>query len=199
MIKQNIIIIGHKVLYDILQEIESYLLFEIIYFINEDKYLKSLIINKENTKNSIYLFKKNTTKLLKKIKLNENQIFDIPDQPIEIFKLIEKINIKLIRQKYSNQSNVPFGKYLLDVNSREISRDNKTLKLTEKEIDTIIFLNNSKSPQSTKDLLNKVWGYIADIETHTVETHIYRLRKKILEKFDDKNFIMSHEEGYKIL
>ena len=199
MTKQNIIIIGHKVLYDILQEIEGNLSFEIIYFVDENEYFKSLIINKENTKNSIYLFKKTTTKLLKKIKLNENQIFDIPGQPIEIFKLIEKINIKLIRQKYSNQSNVPFGKYLLDVNSRKISRDNKTLKLTEKEIDTIIFLNNSKSPQSTKDLLNKVWGYIADIETHTVETHIYRLRKKILEKFDDKNFIMSHEEGYKIL
>jgi len=105
----------------------------------------------------------------------------------------------LIKQKYLNQSNISFGNYTLDVNTREISKNNVKLKLTEKEINTIIFLGNQKTPQSTKDLLRKVWGYIADIDTHTVETHIYRLRKKINERFNDENFIKSQEKGYQIL
>ena len=113
--------------------------------------------------------------------------------------MIEIINIKLIRQKYIHQSNVTLKDYILDINSREIRKDNKKLKLTEKEIDTILFLNNKKKPQSIKILLSEVWGYMSDIETHTVETHIYRLRKKILNVFKDENFIESCDEGYQIL
>ena len=86
----------------------------------------------------------------------------------------------------------------MDINSREISKSNKKLKLTEREIDTILFLNSKKEPQSIKTLLSEVWGYMAEIETHTVETHIYRLRKKIAEEFDDNNFILSHDNGYLI-
>ena len=87
-------------------------------------------------------------------------------------------------------------KYILDLNSREISKDSKKLKLTEKEIDTILFLHNKKTPQTIKVLLTDVWGYMSNIETHTVETHIYRLRKKILDIFNDDNFILSHDDGY---
>jgi hypothetical protein len=199
MTKQNIIIIGHQVLYDILNEFKSYLSFEISNFINEEEYYISSKINKENIKNSLYIFKIVNIDFLKKFSIDKNQIFSIPNNPVEIFMLIEQINIKLIKQKYLNQSNISFGNYTLDVNTREISKNNVKLKLTEKEIDTIIFLGNQKTPQSTKDLLRKVWGYIADIDTHTVETHIYRLRKKINERFNDENFIKSQEKGYQIL
>ena len=85
------------------------------------------------------------------------------------------------------------------MNSREIFLNNTRLKLTEKEINTIIYLSKSNKPVSIDELQEKVWSYQSDIETHTVETHIYRLRKKILKSFDDKNFIVSQKNGYKII
>ncbi len=75
--------------------------------------------------------------------------------------------------------------------------DNK-LKLTEKEINTIIYLSKSKNPVSVDELQKKVWSYQSDIETHTVETHIYRLRKKILKIFNDNKFVISKKSGYQI-
>ena len=75
---------------------------------------------------------------------------------------------------------------------------NKKLKLTEKEINTITYLSKSEKPVSIDELQEKVWSYQSDIETHTVETHIYRLRKKILNTFNDKDFIISEKNGYQI-
>ena len=72
------------------------------------------------------------------------------------------------------------------------------IKLTEKEINTITYLSKSKQPVSIHELQEKVWSYQSDIETHTVETHIYRLRKKILNTFNDNEFIISKKNGYKI-
>jgi DNA-binding response OmpR family regulator len=72
------------------------------------------------------------------------------------------------------------------------------LKLTEKEINTIIYLSNSNEPVSIEELQKMVWSYQSDIETHTVETHIYRLRKKILNTFNDNEFIVSKKNGYQI-
>ena len=76
--------------------------------------------------------------------------------------------------------------------------NNKNLKLTEKEINTITYLSKSEKPVSINELQEKVWSYQSDIETHTVETHIYRLRKKILNTFNDKDFIISEKNGYQI-
>ena len=76
--------------------------------------------------------------------------------------------------------------------------NNIKLKLTEKEINTITYLSKSEKPVSINELQEKVWSYQSDIETHTVETHIYRLRKKILDTFNDKNFIISEKNGYQI-
>ena len=87
---------------------------------------------------------------------------------------------------------------MIDLNSREMSAKNIKLKLTEKEINTIIFLSKSNKPVSVDELQEKVWSYQSDIETHTVETHIYRLRKKILETFDNNEFIISKKNGYQI-
>ena len=75
---------------------------------------------------------------------------------------------------------------------------NTKLKLTEKEINTITYLSKSDKPVSVDELQEKVWSYQSDMETHTVETHIYRLRKKILNTFDDNDFIISEKDGYQI-
>ena len=72
------------------------------------------------------------------------------------------------------------------------------LKLTEKEINSIIYLNSAEKSVNIQELQSKVWGYQSELETHTVETHIYRLRKKISKVFDDENFIISNKDGYKI-
>ena len=118
--------------------------------------------------------------------------------PISINDLLDKINISLLKQKYNFQSNFNIKSYKLDLNSRTISKYNKKLKLTEREIDIILFIYNNKEPQSVETLQREVWGYSENLETHTVETHIYRLRKKIKEKFNDDKFIISLKEGYKI-
>ena len=79
-----------------------------------------------------------------------------------------------------------------------MSSKDKNLKLTEKEVNTIIYLSRFKKPVNTEELEKNVWQYQSNIETHTVETHIYRLRKKILRKFNDNNFIISKKNGYQI-
>ena len=79
-----------------------------------------------------------------------------------------------------------------------IKKNDESLKLTEREIEIILFLKNSNAPQNIENLQKEVWGHNSDLETHTVETHIYRLRKKISEKFEDSSFINSTKSGYKI-
>ena len=107
----------------------------------------------------------------------KNQIL-INNYPFKLFKLIEKLNIKFLKQRFNDQSQIAVKNYIIDLNSREISNKNTKLKLTEKEINTIIYLSRNKRPTSINELQTFVWGYQSDIETHTVETHIYRLRKK---------------------
>ena len=96
------------------------------------------------------------------------------------------------------QSQIIFNNYKIDLNARELHSNTTKIKLTEKEINIIIYLSKSKNSVSINDLEKNVWKYQSDIETHTVETHIYRLRKKILKSFNDENFILSKKDGYQI-
>ena len=198
MIKQNINIVNYQTLYNILEEIKTYLSFNIFNYFDEKEFLKHLETNEIDIKKSLFLVKKKDKFFYKNLKINKNQIFEIPDLPINHYSLIEKINIQLIKQRYNYQSKVFLKNYVLDINSREIIKENKRLKLTEREIDTILFLGNKIKPQNIKTLLSEVWGYMPGIETHTVETHIYRLRKKIADTFSDNDFILSHDDGYLI-
>ena len=205
MIKHNIILVECNPLYQILFEIKNNFLFEIKNFILKD-------LNKADLTNSIILSKfihkdyllqnknieqKKIIFLLKKNenfnKINNSQyIF----YPFNIYDLVEKINTELIKQKYNDQSFIKILNYSLDINSRIISNASGSLKLTEREVDIILFLNDHKKPQKVNILQNQVWKYSSELETHTVETHIYRLRKKIIDKFKDDNFILSDENGY---
>ena len=207
MFKHNIIIFEFNPLYILLNEIKDYFMFNLHNYSFKD-------FNKMNLENSIILSKViHKEYLLKNKKLNKNKIIfliqsdeklkNLTDYqnilfPTNIDDLIEKINIYLSKKNFSDQSYIKVSNYILDLNSRMILRDNTKLKLTEKEINIIIFLSNSNKPQKVNILQNEVWGYSSKIETHTVETHIYRLRKKIEQTFNDKNFIISHENGYLI-
>ena len=96
-----------------------------------------------------------------------------------------------------DQSYVKIGKYNLDLNSRKISFGNKSLNLTERETNLIIFIKEKKNV-TVKELQKKVWDYSSDLDTHTVETHIYRLRKKMKETFGNESFILNTSNGYSI-
>ena len=127
----------------------------------------------------------------------DNQ-FVLENIPINIYRLVEKINIQFLKIQFNSQSHVKLNNYTIDLNSREMFIENSKLKLTEKEINTIAYLSKSIKPVSIQELQQKVWSYQSDIETHTVETHIYRLRKKILKTFNDNEFILSKKNGYQI-
>jgi len=193
MIKQTIHIIDFKILYNILDEIRDYLKFQILHYKNEENFLNS---NDLNLNDSLILVRPNNKVFLNNEKINRKKIFSIPNYPITIDKLVEILNVNLIKQKYNYQSNIYIKSYLLNLNSRTITKNNQNLKLTQKEIDIILFLNNYDKPQKVNILQDKVWGYSLELETHTVETHVYRLRKKIKDEFKDNNFILSNDDGY---
>ena len=193
MIKQTIHIIDFKILYNILDEIKDYLKFQILYYKNEEIFLNS---NDLNLNDSLILVKPDNKVFLNNGKISRKKIFSISSHPITIDKLVEILNVNLIKQKYNYQSNIYIKDYKLDLNSRTITKNNQNLKLTQKEIDIILFLNGFEKPQKVNVLQNKVWGYSLELETHTVETHIYRLIKKIKDEFKDNNFILSNDYGY---
>ena len=212
MNKQTINIVGVHTLYNIFEEIKDNLSFNVANFDKEDNFLKLYRENKIDIANSLILTKdENKDLFVKKNNINKQNIFlfynkdnnydinleyNLLKYPIEIYSLIEKINIQLIKQKYNYQSKIKLNDYYLDLNSRNIAKKDKSLKLTEREMDIILFLNDKKKPQKINILQSQVWEYSSDLETHTVETHIYRLRKKINNKFKDNKFIISTDEGY---
>ena len=183
---QKLIIYDHVDLFNILNELKSEINFEILDFSKKDL-SKLLLINSEN---SLVITKK-------KIQEINDQIV-ISDFPIQILKLLEKFNVELLKKKFNQQSEINIGDYKINLNSRELMFDKKKIKLTEKESGIILYLSKRNEPISIHELQSKVWGYNSELETHTVETHIYRLRKKILKIFNDENFIISKKNGYKI-
>ena len=191
---QNVIIINYNSLYEIFDDLKENLPFKTIKFKNEDDFLKDNSLDKR--KSLIILNKK--TKLLFNHGLHESNILYLNDLPLSFEKLLEKININLIKLRYSLQSKINIKDFQLDINSKHLSKFGVTLKLTEKEIEIILYLNKKKINCDIADLQKNIWGYSANIETHTVETHIYRLRKKIDKVFKDKKFIISQKSGYLI-
>ena len=198
MIKQKIYIIDFDELFNILDEIKSVLSFQTFNFNNLDIFLKFLNQNESEPENFLIVTKKQNENKFKSTAIDKNSLFFLEDLPSELSKIIEKINIQLIKKKYNYQSKINIENYILNLNSRTIVKNNKQLKLTEKEIDIILFLNNNTNPQSVEKLQNVVWGYSSELETHTVETHIYRLRRKINNIFNDDKFIISYDKGYLI-
>ena len=186
MISQSLIIYKFSSLYRILEELNLNLNFKIINLDNENLLSEKIKIS------SNYLIisdKKNLS--------FSNQVY-LDSKPINISKLIETINIEFLKLHFNNQSYVKINNYNVNLNSREMQLNSKKLKLTEKEINIIIYLIKKNKPVNINELKKNVWSYQPDIETHTVETHIYRLRKKIFITFNNNEFIVSKKNGYQI-
>ena len=186
MHKQILIIFKFKSLFKIINELENELNFDVIEVSEEidltDKLLKF--------NNSLIVTQKKGVDKSNQLILNQ--------LPIKFSKLLEKINIEFLKLQFNEKSKIDIGKYKIDLNSRYLISNDQKLKLTEKEADIIIYLYKSNSPVKINQLQKEVWGFKSKLETHTVETHIYRLRKKILEIFKDNDFIISKTNGYKI-
>ena len=188
---QNVFIINYNSLYEILDEIKEILSFKIIQFENEKDFKNN---NDLDAVNCLIISKTNFKLLLNDI--TDRNLLDFKDLPLSLKKIVELINIKLIKLKFNQQSKAIIKGYELNLNSKFFSKDDLNLKLTEKEIEIILYLNNTKIKHNVADLQKNIWDYSTNMETHTVETHIYRLRKKIGDLFKDESFILSHKNGY---
>ena len=182
MINNKLVVYESKDIYIILDEIKNQLKLDLIFLEKKelDAYLKDYPYDLILTKKKIN---------------NINQII-LNNFPYKITKLIEIINLKILKKNFSLKSNFSIGRYKLNINSKKIYCDRKTLNLTEREVKLLTYLNEKKEPTKVDQLQKDIWGYTVNLETHTVETHIHRLRKKFLDTFNDRNFIISEKKGY---
>jgi len=193
MLSQNIFILNSKTLYDILIELKNLLNFDILHM-NEKDLNKNTFDDYQN-----YILLTNDLKNLEKNPyIDMAKVLVINEIPIPIKKLLEKINIFILKESFQTQSKKKIKDYYFDLNDRTIFKKEKKVKLTEKELQLILYLDLKKDPQNIIKLQNEIWGYNKDLETHTVETHIYRLRKKIQKEFNDEQFIKSNKKGYSL-
>ena len=182
---KKLIIFRYKELFNILEEIKEILEFKLEFY-EKERELENL--ENDNLSDYLVITKKKLSNLKKQIIIDKS--------PININDLIQILNINFLKSKFIEQSKIDLGRYYLDLNSRILNQNEKELELTEKESSILIFLKQSKDPVKIDQLQEKVWGYNSELETHTVETHVYRLRKKINDKFNDNEFIISDKKGY---
>ncbi len=189
MLNSKVFIINNKVLYDVLTEQKNQYIFNIVYFENKEDFLLSL--KNEKYEDFIIIDKKPFGK-----EIDTNRFLIIKNYPIKLIELIQNINIKILQSSFNFKSSIGINKYIINLNSRNLIKEKKSLKLTEKEINLLLYLKKANEPQKVNKLQENVWYYVSDLETHTVETHIYRLRKKIKETFNDDKLIQTSKEGY---
>ena len=191
MNKKNIFIINSKSLYDIFNEVKALFDFNVFEINKNDLEFNNFPVEP----NSIFL--SYSLEEVNKLKyLDKSRLIVLDNFPIPIIKIIEKINLLFLKINYQLKSEIKVKQYILNLNDKTIKKDEKKIKLTEKELEIILFLSSNQKPQKTLNLQKKIWKYKSDLETHTVETHIYRLRKKIETEFKDAKFISSNKEGY---
>ena len=208
----TISIFGNKIFFEIISEIKLFSKFEIKHYEDLDLCLKDsekenlLVVFFINTLNKIFF---------NKIKINsfpqilivepsysinkmQGELKEILKIPITILDFEKKIISLIAKNEFKKNSLIHLGGYVIDKNERKIKKNNLELQLSEKEINFLILFSGTKEPISRNLVLKSVWNYSAETETHTVETHIHRLRKKIFKKFNDKEFIKNNNKGYYI-
>ena len=200
----NIACFCNKNFTDALVELKTFFGFNLILYENlrefKNENINAIIFDNENSKKISSL---NITK--PKIYIQETNKINIEKNTEAIIKLplnILQFNQEIInvckKFEFNNNSLISIKNYILDKNERILKKNNIFLKITEKEINFIEILNSSTKPLSRDFILKNIWNYSIDTDTHTVETHIYRLRQKIKDKFKDSNFIKNSKKGYSL-
>ena len=212
MYKLTISIFGNQIFAEILKEIKLFSKYKLIFYDNLDIFEKNIVIHEHLI---IFYITESNKKYYKKIENNNFPIIIVANNsaprsasssalveklntPFSIVDLEKKIISLAAKSKFRKASLINLGDYTIDKNERRIRKDNLMLQLTEKEINFLILFSDSKQPISRNFILKNVWKYSSKSDTHTVETHIYRLRQKFLKKFNDSNFIKNNDKGYYI-
>ena len=212
MTNSTISIFGNKIFLEIINEVRLFSKFKIQYY--EDLNLCEQDAEKHNTlaiffvgKKDISSFRKNKINNFPSILITESSIpksmfsSELREQlkmPFTILEFEKKVISLLAKNEFRKNSLIQLDDYIIDKNERKIKKNDLELQLSEKEINFLILFSKNKEPISRNLVLKNVWNYSSESETHTVETHIHRLRKKILEKFSDDNFIKNNNKGYYI-
>ena len=212
MINLTISIFGSKIFLEIINEIKLFSKFKIQYY--EDLNLCVQDAEKHNSlviffvrKKDISYFNKNKINNFPSILITESSTpkgtfyGDLREQlnvPFTILEFEKKVISLVAKNEFKKNSLIQIDDYVIDKNERKIRKNDIELRLSEKEINFLILFSKTKEPISRNLVLKNVWNYSSESETHTVETHIHRLRKKILEKFGDGNFIKNNNKGYYI-
>ena len=201
---------GNKIFLEILYEINLFPKFKFHFCkdldlcFNDDEKEKKIIILFLNQKNKKFFNNERKTQFpVLLIMESPNTVHNISSKildklilPFKIGEFEKKITSLISRKEYLKNSLIELGDYIIDKNERKIKKNNVNLKLSEKEINFLFLFSQFKEPITKNFALERVWKYSVDSETHTVETHIHRLRKKILKKFNDDNFIKKNNNGY---
>ena len=212
--KNSLVIFGTKNFINSLKEVKEYLNFSLVFYdkntfsestlpviyctiveeelCNDSDILR--LINKEKYKPLLLIKNMNNAKRTTRLSYYD----DVVTLPLNIKDFINKITNLVTVKKFNQNSSINIKEYVIDKNERKLKKDNLSVIITEREVQLIELLFNEKKPISKNIILKKVWKYADDVDTHTIETHIYRLRKKILSKFKDENFITNSKAGYSI-
>ena len=208
----TISIIGSKIFLEIIRELKLFsdskinFLDNINSLSNEKISEESIVlffINKDNKNDFVKIKEKNfpliliTPKSLSENKLRSDFIEEMI-MPFKVFDLKTKITSVLAKYKFKFNSVIKLKDYIIDKHERKIKKNNIELQLTEKETELLVLFSRDKKALSRNFILENVWKYSTKTDTHTIETHIHRLRKKFLDKFKDKNFIKNNNKGYYI-
>ena len=208
----TISIFGNKTLLEIINELKIFSEYKVNHFENLNSYLEET--RKLNHLN-IFIIDKFNNDFLDKIELNnfpsiliskslisknifKAEFIEQLSMPFSILELEKKIISLISKYKFRQNSVIQLNDYIIDKNERKIKKNDLELSLSEREINFLIMFSKNKKPLSKNLVLKNVWNYSLESETHTVETHIHRLRKKILKKFGDNNFIKNNAKGYYI-
>ena len=208
----TISIFGNKIFSEILNEMKLFSKYKVKYYDDIDLCVKDaennnqfvvFFVSKVNLNFFREMIKKNFPLILagesselKNIVLDEIEIK--LNMPFTILDFKKKVITVVAKNEFKKNSLINLNDYIIDKNERKIKKNNLELQLSEKEISFLILFSENKEPINRSLVLKKVWNYSSESETHTVETHIHRLRKKILKKFDDNNFIKNNNKGYYI-
>ena len=199
MDNHTISIFGSKIFLEIINEVKLFSKFKIKFYNNLD-----LCIEDAEKESQLVVFFVNelNPNFIDKIKINNFPLILVVKSPVTKNQLsggnIEQLDMPFTIFDFKKNSLIHLSGYIIDKNERNIKKDNLELQLSEKEINFLILFAKNKEPISKNLLLKNVWKYSAGSETHTVETHIHRLRKKILKKFNDRDFIKNNNKGYYI-
>ena len=197
----KVLILGPRSFYTTLNELKSFLKFNSISEKNSSNFdvilfHEDALNDKENNKILRDSRKLKICASNKKEKSNSYDAFlELPSSLKEINSIVESV---VAKNRFSKNSSIEIKKYFLNKNEKKLSKKENEIILTEKEIQLLELLLNTKKPISKDKILSSVWNYSSDADTHTVETHIYRLRKKINDKFSDENFIVNCKDGYSL-